>query len=71
MLQRCFRPYTASRLDVAKACDVKNPKNDKEGQKLHAIVLSKLEIAGFADDAWNEEDIYKSSYAQKWCTKGT
>ena len=43
---------------------MKDPKNDQEEKKLPGIILAKLEEAGFADDAWKEDDLYESSYAQ-------
>ena len=54
---------------MAKAMDLKDPKNDKEELKLLNIVLRKLEAAGFSDNNWDTDDPYESSYAEMGYTR--
>ena len=54
---------------MAKAMELKDPKNDKEEQKLLNIVLKKLESSGFSDMNWDESDTYESSYLEMGYTR--
>ena len=46
---------------MARACEMKSPKEDKEEMALLKIILAKLEAKGLADDDWNEDDIYEAA----------